>query len=183
MTNFPTPLASFSSKKERPTTQLPQELVEYIIDFLHDSPRDWPACALVARSWVYPTQSHIFQSVRLVWPLLINERLWAHFEALKNESPHLIRHTVAAVSTATGEDAAAEEAADVAPGFTSSAMLVVDIVCLEDVLGGAGVGIAWMICAGGKGRMVNGGARLIDLLDFILDLADLKGRRLQKTRI
>ncbi|KAJ7107419.1 hypothetical protein C8R44DRAFT_857986 [Mycena epipterygia] len=69
-----------------------QELVEYIIDFLHDSPRDWPACALVARSWIYPTQSHIFQSVRLIWPLLRNERLWARFEALTNESPHLIRH-------------------------------------------------------------------------------------------
>ncbi|KAJ7118088.1 hypothetical protein C8R44DRAFT_878722 [Mycena epipterygia] len=77
---------------ERPTTQIPQELVEYIIDFLYDSPRDWPACALVARSWVYPTQSHIFRSIRLLWSLKRNERLWVRFEALTDASPHLIRH-------------------------------------------------------------------------------------------
>ncbi|KAJ7695252.1 hypothetical protein B0H14DRAFT_3659191 [Mycena olivaceomarginata] len=77
---------------EPPMAQLPQELVDYIVDYLHDSPRDWPACALVARSWVYPTQSHIFRSVRLVSTRPRNERLWARFEALTNASPHLIRH-------------------------------------------------------------------------------------------
>ncbi|KAJ7133105.1 hypothetical protein C8R44DRAFT_21527 [Mycena epipterygia] len=74
---------------EQPTTQIPQELVEYTIDFLHDSRCDWPACALVARSWV---QSHIFRSVLLVWPLLRNERLWVRFEVLTDAFPHLIRH-------------------------------------------------------------------------------------------
>ncbi|KAJ7507063.1 hypothetical protein B0H11DRAFT_1903059 [Mycena galericulata] len=72
--------------------QFPQELVDYIVDYLHDSPRDWPACALVARSWVYPTQSHIFRSVRLVSTRQRNEHLWARFEALTKASPHLIRH-------------------------------------------------------------------------------------------
>ncbi|KAJ7106513.1 hypothetical protein C8R44DRAFT_324759 [Mycena epipterygia] len=73
--------------------ELAQELVDHIIDFPYDSPNNWPACALVSRSWTHAAQSHIFRSVRLVSSRSEeNERLWTRFHETLDASPHLIRH-------------------------------------------------------------------------------------------
>ncbi|KAJ7116905.1 hypothetical protein C8R44DRAFT_879436 [Mycena epipterygia] len=69
---------------------LAQELVDHIIGFLHSSPRDWPACTLVSRSWVYAAQAHIFRCVSLTFPNPIDEGLG--FLATMKKSPHLIQH-------------------------------------------------------------------------------------------
>ncbi|KAJ7110610.1 hypothetical protein C8R44DRAFT_800331 [Mycena epipterygia] len=75
------------------SSQLAQELVDHIIDFLHDSQDDLAACALVSRSWTYAAQSQIFQ--RIAFGLSIqaeNARMWARFQGISNASPHLIRY-------------------------------------------------------------------------------------------
>ncbi|KAJ7112215.1 hypothetical protein C8R44DRAFT_251125 [Mycena epipterygia] len=83
---------------------LAQELTDHIIDFLHDSPGDWPACALVCRSWVYAAQAHIFRSVYLLWPERDpNERRWARFLELSAKSPDLIRHVRQLAVTIVGK--------------------------------------------------------------------------------
>ena len=40
--------------------RLPPELIEYIIDHLHDSPSALRACARVCRDWVAPSRFHLF---------------------------------------------------------------------------------------------------------------------------
>ncbi|KAJ7088285.1 hypothetical protein C8R44DRAFT_751861 [Mycena epipterygia] len=77
---------------EEPTSQLAQELVDHIITFLHDSPADWPACALVSRSWVHTAQSHIFRQICFVSAQSTNEDRWARFQQISHISPHLIHH-------------------------------------------------------------------------------------------
>ncbi|KAJ7116876.1 hypothetical protein C8R44DRAFT_202104 [Mycena epipterygia] len=72
--------------------QFAQELVDHIIGFLHDSPHDWPACALVSRSWVYAAQAHIFRHASLKIDEPTDERLGNRFLATLEMSPHLIRH-------------------------------------------------------------------------------------------
>ncbi|KAJ7181457.1 hypothetical protein C8R43DRAFT_271315 [Mycena crocata] len=47
------------------TTFMVQELLDYIIDYLSDSPRDLVACAGVAKSWVYRAQYHIYRHLDL----------------------------------------------------------------------------------------------------------------------
>src|ERR1700722_5447418 len=40
--------------------RLPPELIEYTIDYLHDSPSALRACAHVCRDWVAPSRFHLF---------------------------------------------------------------------------------------------------------------------------
>jgi len=40
--------------------RLPPELIEYTIDYLHDSPSALRACACVCRDWVAPSRFHLF---------------------------------------------------------------------------------------------------------------------------
>ncbi|KAJ7766649.1 hypothetical protein B0H16DRAFT_1882695 [Mycena metata] len=47
------------------------ELVEYCIDFLHDSRPDLAACSLVSRPWVYPAQFHIFSATS--WECMVDQ--------------------------------------------------------------------------------------------------------------
>ncbi|KAJ7719028.1 hypothetical protein DFH07DRAFT_859731 [Mycena maculata] len=72
---------------------LAQELTDHIIGFLRDSPSDWPACALVSRSWVYAAQAHIFRRMYfLSSDGATDERRWARFLEFSTKSPGLIRH-------------------------------------------------------------------------------------------
>ncbi|KAJ7114897.1 hypothetical protein C8R44DRAFT_880958 [Mycena epipterygia] len=51
---------------ETRSSRLPvQELVDAILDYLHDSRQDLTACALVSHSFVHRTQSHLFRSIAL----------------------------------------------------------------------------------------------------------------------
>src|ERR1700722_8604956 len=40
--------------------RLPPELIDYTIDYLHDSPSTLRACACVCRAWVAPSRFHLF---------------------------------------------------------------------------------------------------------------------------
>ena len=42
---------------------LPPELLDHIVDHLHDNPTTLKACCIVAKSWVPRTQSHLFADV------------------------------------------------------------------------------------------------------------------------
>ncbi|KAJ7105233.1 hypothetical protein C8R44DRAFT_745949 [Mycena epipterygia] len=67
--------------RQEPTSHLAQELVDHIISFLHDSPTDWPACALVSHSCIRFVSAHS-----------ANERRWARFQETTHTSLHLIQH-------------------------------------------------------------------------------------------
>ncbi|KAJ7101790.1 hypothetical protein C8R44DRAFT_887973 [Mycena epipterygia] len=74
------------------TSQLAQELVDHIMAFLHDSPADWPACALVSRACVHTAQSYIFRQICFLSAQSVNEDRWARFQRISDTSPHLIRY-------------------------------------------------------------------------------------------
>jgi hypothetical protein len=48
------------------TTQLPQELVEAILDHLADDLRSLKACSLVSRIWLSRSRFHLFETCRLM---------------------------------------------------------------------------------------------------------------------
>jgi len=45
---------------DRPQLVLPPKLIEYIIDYLHDSPSALCACACICQDWVAPGHFHLF---------------------------------------------------------------------------------------------------------------------------
>src|ERR1700722_7801974 len=49
---------TFAMHRYRPP--FPPELIEYTIDYLHDSPSTLRACACVCRAWVAPSRFHLF---------------------------------------------------------------------------------------------------------------------------
>ncbi|KAF9650119.1 hypothetical protein BDM02DRAFT_3141572 [Thelephora ganbajun] len=78
--------------------ELPPELVDRIIDFLHDEPKALVACSLVAKSWTGTSRYHRFSSVRL-----IRNEDWARFQRLMKMSPtmvHYMRHITVDVTDA-----------------------------------------------------------------------------------
>jgi hypothetical protein len=53
--------------------EFPQELVDYIIDFLHDSLSSLRACSLTCRAWAESSQHHLLKSIRLRSPVRCKE--------------------------------------------------------------------------------------------------------------
>jgi hypothetical protein len=45
--------------------RLPPELIEHIIDYLHDSPEDLRSCARVCKAWLAPSRFHLFYKITL----------------------------------------------------------------------------------------------------------------------
>ncbi|KAF8201380.1 hypothetical protein BJ912DRAFT_499794 [Pholiota molesta] len=52
-----------SNKFNGPVPCLPLEIVEIIIDHLHNNKRSLAACSLVARSWIAPSRHHFLSSI------------------------------------------------------------------------------------------------------------------------
>ena len=48
---------------------LPQELIDYIIDFLHDDKKSLSSCALTHRTWVNTTRYHLFRRIYATVPV------------------------------------------------------------------------------------------------------------------
>ncbi|KAJ6556514.1 hypothetical protein DFH09DRAFT_1164680 [Mycena vulgaris] len=74
---------------------IPQELVNHIINFLHDTRTDLKACALVSRAFVYAAQSHIFTELSISrYRATTSEidALWSRCQATLHASPHLVQH-------------------------------------------------------------------------------------------
>ncbi|KAJ7481903.1 hypothetical protein FB451DRAFT_1030631, partial [Mycena latifolia] len=72
------------------TPSLPvQELWDYILDYLQDSPEDLESCSLVCQSFVPRAQSHLFREIMLT-PMqgMAANRL----AAILASSPHLISY-------------------------------------------------------------------------------------------
>jgi hypothetical protein len=44
---------------------LPPELIDYILDYLYDSPSNLRACALVCKAWVAPSSAHLFYKIEV----------------------------------------------------------------------------------------------------------------------
>jgi hypothetical protein len=49
----------------RRQSRLPPELIDRIIDYLHDSPADLHTCARVCRAWLDPSRFHLFYTVSI----------------------------------------------------------------------------------------------------------------------
>jgi hypothetical protein len=75
------------SKTERAQSRLPPELVDRIIDFLHNEPKALAACSLVARSWTPTSRYHRFSAIRL-----ISTEDWAKFDRLTEISPTMVHY-------------------------------------------------------------------------------------------
>ncbi|KAJ6525917.1 hypothetical protein DFH09DRAFT_1416193 [Mycena vulgaris] len=74
--------------------QIPQELLNRIIDFLHDSPIDLKACALVSSAFVYEAQSHIFKALSIGHFGATTsdiDALWSRCQETLHTSPHLVQ--------------------------------------------------------------------------------------------
>ncbi|GLB45006.1 hypothetical protein LshimejAT787_1900840 [Lyophyllum shimeji] len=61
----PFPPKSMLNDFEKPIPRLPQELVDHIIDHLHDDPVTLNSCALVCHAWLPTSRLHIFSKVSL----------------------------------------------------------------------------------------------------------------------
>jgi len=48
-----------------PNPRLPQEILDYTVDFLHDKPEALKRCCLVSKSWVPRARMHLFADIRL----------------------------------------------------------------------------------------------------------------------
>ncbi|KAJ6559876.1 hypothetical protein B0H19DRAFT_1145984 [Mycena capillaripes] len=82
-------------RMDHPTPLDIPELLEHCIDYLHDSPRDLKACALVSRHWVYPSQSHLFRAPTVTSRngiVSVNDAPWERLRDMLALSSHLIRH-------------------------------------------------------------------------------------------
>src|ERR1700722_16089604 len=71
----------------RPPFQFPLELIEFTIDYLHDSPSTLRACARVSRAWVAPSHFHLFYCHKTT-PTKIRNLL-----KFLRGSPHIARYT------------------------------------------------------------------------------------------
>jgi len=99
-------------KTVRSRGKLPPELVDRIIDFLHDEPKALAACSLVARSWTTTSRYHRFSWVRLT-----SNEDWAKFDRLIKISPSMSAHMRGVTIDVTGAHSA--RWMSVCPGFTS----------------------------------------------------------------
>src|SRR3984957_20763029 len=57
---LPTECQTFAMRLGSYRPRLPPELIDYTIDYLHDSPSTLRTCACVYRAWVAPSRFHLF---------------------------------------------------------------------------------------------------------------------------
>ena len=58
------------SDPHSPRVHLAQELVDYIIDFLHDDPATLLRVSLISRAWVHRTRTYLCQSLKITYSKL-----------------------------------------------------------------------------------------------------------------
>ena len=83
---------------------LPQEILDQVIDFLHDDKKALAGCSLVAHAWLHPARSHLFHRLRLqpqsfarAAQLLAQKPCIAGYvRELKIEEPSLLVNVIAA---------------------------------------------------------------------------------------
>ena len=67
------------------SSHFPQEILDLIVDFLHDEPGALKACCLVSKSWVHRTREHLFAHVEFTWTR--NFKLWQKTFPDPSDSP------------------------------------------------------------------------------------------------
>jgi len=75
------------AERTHPQRELPPELVDRIIDFLHMEPKALAACSLTARSWTAATRYHRFGVA-----VLGDAMCWEKFDRLIEISPTMARY-------------------------------------------------------------------------------------------
>jgi hypothetical protein len=89
----PSIMTTLRSKTARARHELPPELIDRVIDFLHNDPKALAACSLVASSWIATSRYHRFSRVKLICP---ND--WTKLDRLVEISPTVV-HYIRAVAT------------------------------------------------------------------------------------
>ncbi|RDB18962.1 hypothetical protein Hypma_014410 [Hypsizygus marmoreus] len=74
------------------TTTLPPEIVDSIIDQLHDEPVSLKNCSLVSKTFVSRTQKHLYTSIRLVFSLFAKRHAAQGLLDIFINKPGLARH-------------------------------------------------------------------------------------------
>ena len=97
ITAYPLIVTSMLSKTKHAQREFPPELVDRIIDFLHDEPRALTACSLVARSWTPASRYHRFDTIKL-----ISNKDWTKFDRLIEISPSMVQYIRHATISVTG---------------------------------------------------------------------------------
>ncbi|KAK7007698.1 hypothetical protein R3P38DRAFT_1661960 [Favolaschia claudopus] len=72
------------------TLCLPQELIDAVIDELHDDIPTLKSCALAARTFVAPARRHIFKKIELTPPKGESSSTCQRFLELLTEGPHIV---------------------------------------------------------------------------------------------
>jgi hypothetical protein len=70
-------------------SQLPPELIDYIIDYLHDSPSTLRTCARVCQAWVEPSRFHLFYCVDILKPRISSRNVADSLSELLRRSPNI----------------------------------------------------------------------------------------------
>jgi hypothetical protein len=88
------------------TMSLPPEILDLIVDHLHDEPTALKACCVVSKSWIHRTRTHLFASVEF-HPATSSIELWkTAFPDPSNSPAHHTRSlTVRGIWTVTAADA------------------------------------------------------------------------------
>jgi hypothetical protein len=93
--------------------ELPLELIDRVIDFLHNDPKALAACSLVASSWIATSRYHRFSRVKLICP---ND--WTKLDRLVEFSPTVV-HYIRAVATDATNNAPSAKWTAAFTSFTS----------------------------------------------------------------
>ena len=85
---------------------IPQEILDLIVDHLHDEPTTLKACCVVSRSWIHRTRTHLFARVEFHAPKSHVE-LWKKIFPDPSRSPaHHTRHlSIRGIALVTAADA------------------------------------------------------------------------------
>jgi hypothetical protein len=106
-----------------PNPHLPAEILDHVVDLLHDKPRTLKDCCLVSKSWVPRTRKHIFVNIDFYTAKILQS--WKEMFPDPSNSPAYHTHTLSilcsrAVTPADGE------AGDWIRGFSRVVDLVLD---------------------------------------------------------
>ncbi|KAK7688092.1 hypothetical protein QCA50_008462 [Cerrena zonata] len=64
-------MSMVKSRLDQNACPLPPEIIDYVIDFLHEDKPDLRSCSLVARAFSASSQLHLFHSLRLEWNYML----------------------------------------------------------------------------------------------------------------
>ena len=69
--SFRRPTPTVTRMAQRDPTEIPQELIDQVIDLCSADKKTLKACSLISRAWVYRTRKHLFSTLKLTSDSLV----------------------------------------------------------------------------------------------------------------